>query len=426
MHLSHKILLKETAEQAEYFSRACGTARRVWNWALATWNSQYEGGEKPNGSKLKKYFNSIKYTSPDWLDEDGNPWLKGIHRDAHSQPFTNLQKAWSKFFSDVKKGAKAHPPRFKKKGKSKDSFYLANDKFSLDGNRIRMPKIGWVLMSESLRFEGRILSASVSRTADRWYVSVQVDVTDGQFYRKRDSHNAIGVDLGIKSAAVFSDGTVVEAPKPLSKCLRRLRVRSRRLSRKVKGSNNRRKSSLRLARLHARIANVRTDFVHKLTTRICRENQTVVIEDLNVRGMSKNERLSRAVSDAGFGMFRQQIGYKCERYGTRLVVADRWYPSSKLCSVCGRKNEALTLKDRVWDCQLCKTHHDRDVNAARNLLRLATETALPVASSSSNGDAATQTVCAVAGKVTPVRYDNGLQDVSGQENNSEHISSLYG
>src|SRR5690606_17257188 len=154
-----------------------------------------------------------------------------------------------------------------------------------------------------------------------------------------------------------------------------------------------------------RIAHVRADFIHKLTTRVCRESQAVVIEDLHVKGMLANEKLARAISDVGFGMFRSQIQYKAKRYGTRLVVADRWYPSSRLCSVCDWKNDALTLKDREWTCQCCGTVHDRDDNAAQNLKRLATATALPVASPSGNGGAASGKVPGVAGKVTPVRYE---------------------
>jgi putative transposase len=147
-------------------------------------------------------------------------------------------------------------------------------------------------------------------------------------------------------------------------------------------SNNRQKSAATLARLPARLANLRADFTHKLTTRLCRENQALGIEDLNVKGMLANEKLARAMSDVGFGKFRSQMEYKATRYRTRLMIADRWYPSSRLCSVCGWKNEALTLRDREWTCPACGTHHDRDLNAARNLKRLATATALPVASPS--------------------------------------------
>ena len=411
MHLTHKIALCPTPDQVDYFKRACGTARRVWNWALK-------------------------------LDENGRPWLRDIHRDAHAQPFAHLAKAWERFFADLKAGKEAHAPRFKKKGRCRDSFYVANDKFRLDGKTIRLPKIGDVAMTEELRFKGKILGATVSRTADRWFVAVQVEVSDAQFHRKRTAHDITGVDLGLKAAATLSNGEAIKAPKPLKAALRRLKIRSRRLSRKLEAakkaagfecrarlpkgtrlpvSNNRQKSAATLARLYARLANLRADFTHKLTTRLCCENQALVIEDVNVKGMLANERLARAISDVGFGMFRSQLEYKAKRYGTHLIIADRWYPSSRLCSICGWKNEALTLRDREWVCAECGAHHDRDLNAARNLKRLATETALPVASPTSNGGAAAGMAPAVVGKVTPVRYDGGQQDTSGQEEKCAHF-----
>ena len=169
MQLTHNIALIPNPAQADYFKRACGTARRVWNWALDEWNKQYAAGGKPNAMVLKKQFNAIKYTDPQWLDEDGQPWLRGIHRDAHAQPFAHLAKAWSRFFAAIKAGKPAHEPQFKKKGRCRDSFYIANDTFSLDGQTIRLPRIGEVAMTEALRFEGKILGATVSRTADRWF-----------------------------------------------------------------------------------------------------------------------------------------------------------------------------------------------------------------------------------------------------------------
>jgi putative transposase len=445
MQRTHKIALCPTPEQVDYFKRACGTARRVWNWALNEWNKQYAAGGKPNAMALKKQFNAIKYTDPQWLDENGRPWLRDIHRDAHAQPFAHLAKAWERFFTDLKAGKEAHAPRFKKKGRCRDSFYVANDKFRLDGKTIRLPKIGEVAMTEELRFKGKILGATVSRTADRWFVAIQVEVPDAQCYRRRTSHEVNGIDLGVKAAATISSGEAIEAPKPLNAALRRLKIRSRRLSRKLQAakemagfgrhaclpkgtrlpvSNNRQKSAATLARLYARLANLRADFTHKLTTRLCRENQAFVIEDGNVKGMLANERLARAISDVGFGMLRSQLEYKAKRYGTHLIIADRWYPSSRLCSKCGWKNEALTLSDRTWVCAQCGERHDRDLNAARNLKRLATETALPVASPTSNGGAAAGTVPAAAGKVTLVRDDGGQQDTSGQEEKCAHFCAL--
>ncbi|HRE18995.1 MAG TPA: RNA-guided endonuclease TnpB family protein [Rhodocyclaceae bacterium] len=446
MQLTHKIALCPTPEQADYFARACGTARRVWNWALGEWSKQYAAGQKPNAMALKKQFNATKYSDPQWLDANGQAWLKTIHRDAHSQPFAHLAKAWNRFFSEIKAGKPAHEPQFKKKGRCRDSFYVANDKFAVSDKAIRLPKIGDVTMTEALRFEGKILGATVSRTADRWFVAIQLEVPETPFYLARKAHAETGIDLGIKAAATLSSGEAIEAPRPLKAALRRLKIRARRISRKLEAakvaagfapkarwpkgtrlpvSNNRKKSSATLARLHARIANIRADFTHKLTTRLCRENQAVVIEDLHVKGMLANDKLARAISDVGFGMFRSQIEYKAKRYGTRLVIADRWYPSSRLCSVCDWKNEALTLKDREWTCAQCGTHHDRDLNAAQNLKRLATATALPVASPSSNGGAVAGMVPVVAGKVTPVRDECGQQDTSGQEKNRAHLRALF-
>jgi putative transposase len=437
MQLTHKIGLCPTPQQADYFNRACGTARRVWNWALNEWRQQHAAGISPDAMALKKQFNAIKYAE--------FPWLKDIHRDAHAQPFAHLGRAWSRFFADLKARKPAHEPQFKKKGRCRDSFYVANDKLTVSGKAIRLPKIGEVAMREALRFDGKILGATVSRTADRWFVAIQVEVSEAQFCCNRTGHGTVGVDPGLAAAATLSDGSTIDAPRPLKVALRRLRIRARRVSRKLEAakttagfkpkaklpkgtklpvSNNRRKSSATLARLHARIARVRADFTHKLTTGLCRNNHAIVIEDLHVKGMLANEKLARAIADVGFGMFRSQMEYKAKRYATRLVVADRWYPGSRLCSVCGWKNEALTLKDREWTCGCCGTLHARDHNAAVNLERLATETALPVASPTGNGGATAEKDSAVAGKVTPVRYECGQQDTSGQEENRAHPCAL--
>jgi putative transposase len=280
---------------------------------------------------------------------------------------------------------------------------------------------------------------SVSRQAEHWFLAVQVEVPEQVAQLRRNGNDVIGVDLGITCAATLSSGEKIAGPRPLKSALRRLRIRSRRLSRKVKaaktstgvsggmskrtlpsGSKNRTKGARTLARLHARIARVRSDFIHKLTTRLCRDNQTIVIEDLNVSGMLANARLARAISDIGFYAFRRQLAYKAVRYGTMLVLADRWYPSSKLCSKCGARYHMLSLSERSWICFACNTQHDRDVNAAINLQRLATgasaaQTALPVASPAVTLGTAAGVRLAGGGKVTPVRYEYGQQDDSGQE-----------
>ncbi|HSW69453.1 MAG TPA: RNA-guided endonuclease TnpB family protein [Gammaproteobacteria bacterium] len=393
MQLTHKIKLNPTTEQRDYFQKASGTSRFVWNWALAKWKEHYESGKKPNAMVLKKEFNAIKYKE--------YPWMKEIHRDSHAQPFAYLARAWNRFFDEIKKNKGAHEPRFKKKNKSRDSFYIANDKFHVNEKTIRLPKIGFVEMTESLRFSGKILGATVSRRADRWFVAIQVEVPDEKAKKTRVSDEIEGIDFGIKAAVTLSDGESIVSPRPLKSALRRLKICGRSVSRKCKEakkslvlkqnealakgtrlpvSNNRKKSSLKLAKLHARIVNLRADFTHKLTTRFCRENQAIVIEDLNVAGMLRNEKLARAISDVGLGEMRRQLEYKANRYDTRIIIANRFYPSSKLCSICDWKNKSLTLKDREWICQNCGTIHDRDQNAAMNLKRLATINALPVAS----------------------------------------------
>jgi len=448
MHLSHFIRLEATPEQRAYFAQAAGTSRKVWNWGLAEWHRQSALGQRPNAMALKKQFNAIKYTHPDWLDAQGNPWLRAIHRDAHAQPFAHLARAWRRYFEQRKAGKRAYQPVFKRKGRCQDSFYVANDKFRLQGNQVVLPKIGLVSLAESLRLTGKIMGACVSRKADHWYLSVQVDVPEHASHLRRSGNGVVGVDLGVSAAAVLSDGEKIVAPRPLRKMLRRLRIRSRRQTRKLNAAKhaagiigpipkgvrlpvscNRIKGKRAEARLHARIDHLRTDFNHKLTTRLCRENQAVAIEDLNVRGMLANRRLARAILDVGFYEIRRQLQYKAQRYGTMLVIADRWYPSSKLCSVCGERYGALSLGEREWRCA-CGAHHDRDVNAAINLKRLATDalaavTALPVASLTATSDTAVGILLAGGGKVTLVRYEHGQQDGSGQEEDAEHICSRF-
>jgi putative transposase len=449
MLLAHRIRLDPTPAQRDYFGRAAGTARRVWNWALAEWRRQVAAGGKPNAMALKKRFNAIKYLDPDWLDADGQPWLHTIHRDAHAQPFANLARAWSRYFEQRRAGRKSYPPHFKKKGRCVDSFYLANDKFRLDGLVAVLPKVGKVALREQLRWPGKIMGASVAREADHWFLSIQVEVPEQDATRRRSGDAIIGVDLGVNSAATLSSGEKIAAPLPLKAALRLLRIRSRRLSRKLhaaklgagidggipKGtrlpvSKNRTKGSQALARLQARIARVRSDFTHKLTTRLCRENQAVVIEDLNVSGMLANARLARAIADVGFYEFRRQLQYKASRYGTAIVLADRWYPSSKLCSGCGTRNGNLALGERAWTCAGCGAQHDRDVNAAINLQRLATgalaaRPALPVASQAATPGTAAALGLAGGGEVTPARYEHGQQDGSGQEENGAHLCARF-
>lgn len=356
MNRAHQITLDPTKVQVEYFRRACGVSRFTFNWALAEWQKQYEAGEKPNGSSLKKQFNAIRHVD--------FPWSGDVLRDATAQPFVNVQRAFKNFFEK-----RSRYPRFKKKG-IHDSFYMANDKFEVDGGYIRIPHIGWVRMREELRFSGKILSAVVSRVAHRWFVSIAVDIPSP--LATSENQAVVGVDLGVKVLATLSTGEKYEALKPLHDVLGRLQRLNRQLSRKQKGSNRRLKARQKVARLHYRVACIRKDVLHKTTTSLVQRFGTIVIEDLNVKGMAQNRHLSRAISDVGFGEFRRQLEYKVAAAGGRLVIADRWFPSSKTCSDCGFVLDLLPLNIREWDCPACGAVHDRDVNAAINLKKLGT------------------------------------------------------
>ena len=364
MIFAHKIALDLTQAQEAYCRQAAGTARFTYNWALAHWQEQYRHGEKPTATKLKQQWNAIKYAQ--------YPWLDGIHRDAHAQPFTNLQAAFVAFFQNVKDRKagkttrKVGYPTFKKKGQH-DSFYIANDKVQVDGKRLRIPKLGWVRMREALRFTGKLLSAVVSRTADRWYVSLSVQV-DTFPTRGENQTGCVGIDLGIRHLATLSTGEQFDGPKPLKAALKKLRRLNRELTRRVKFSAHWHQTKRKLGRLHARIVALRNDTLHKLTTWLTQTYRVIVIEDLHIKGMVQNRKLARAISDMGLRTFRQMLTYKAEVSGTHIIVADRWFPSTRLC-VCGVINETITLADRVFSCAACGHANDRDVHAALNLER---------------------------------------------------------
>jgi putative transposase len=272
-----------------------------------------------------------------------------------------LGKAFENFFAK-----RASYPGFRRKGRH-DRFSLSNDQFSVEGKRIRIPKLGWARLREPLRFKGKIMSATISRVADKWFVSITVDV-EAPHVPRSENQGAVGVDFGVHALATLSTGEPpISGPKPHKALLKRLVRCSRSLSRKKKGSRNREKARCKLARLHARVANVRADALHKLTTELTLRFQVIGIEDLNVKGMLGNRRLSRAIADMSFFEFRRQLEYKAAWQGGTVVVAARWYASSKICSACGHKLESLPLSARSWTCPECGVDHDRDFNAAKNL-----------------------------------------------------------
>jgi putative transposase len=282
----------------------------------------------------------------------------------------DLGTAFKNFFTGVSKY-----PQFKKKGRH-DSFGISNDQFKINGRAIRIPGLNWVRMTEELRLTGKILGATVSRTAENWFISIQVEMPDPAPIHSGKSQ-AVGVDLGVMNLATLSDGAAVEGPKPHKALLTRLRRFCRSMSRKTgakkgeKKSKNYIKASKKLSKLHARITNIRVNALHQLTTKLTRTYSIIGIEDLNVSGMVKNHRLARSIMDMSFYEFRRQLEYKAKMTGSTIVVADRFYPSSKICANCGEKINELPLNIRVWTCPSCGAEHDRDINAANNLKKMA-------------------------------------------------------
>jgi putative transposase len=362
--------LRPTVKQTALLLRAVGTARFAFNYALAEWQRQYAAGEKPNEAKLRRELNAIKH--------EKFPWMAEVPKAVVQQAIKNLGRAFTNFF---KKRAKY--PRFKKRGQH-DSARFDNGPgtFTFDDKRIKLPVIGWIKTREALRFNGKPLSATVNRVADRWFVSipVELEITPAA----RENQAAVGVDFGLKRFATLSTGEVVEAPKLLQKLLGKLRRLSRSLSRKKRGSANRRKAQQRLARLHARIANARQDFIHKFTTDLVRRFSTIGVEDLNIRGMLRNHCLARAIADVSWSEARRQLGYKSVLTGTELVIHDRWFASSKTCSACGLVLDELPLSVREWTCE-CGAVHDRDLNAAKNLEPTAASCAVAACGAEGSG-----------------------------------------
>ena len=362
--VAHKIQLNPNNRQATFFARCAGVSRKAYNWALAEWQRQYSEGEKPNEVALRKHLNSIK--------KEEFPWMMEVPKSVPQQAIKNLGVAFTNFFRRVRAKAKHKGyPKFKKKKVSKDAFRIDNGDVSVDFQKqmLWVPKLGWVRMAELPRFEGRITQAIVSRDADRWFVSLTIHSDFDS--ATSESQAIVGIDLGVNKLAVLSTGEEFLSPKPLKNSLKKLARANRRLHKKVKGSNRRDKARKAVARIHKRIRNIRQDFLHKLTTYLAQKFAIVAIEDLNVSGMMANSKLAKAISDLGFFEFRRQLEYKLRKFGGRLVVVDRWFPSSKACSRCGCVKESLSLADRTYTCEDCGFTLDRDLNASFNLLRKA-------------------------------------------------------
>ena len=378
---AYKFALDPTPAQERALRSHAGASRFAWNWGLARVKERYAAERKWYGAaELHRMWNEQKKQNP------ALAWWGENSKCAYQEAFRDLDRALSDFIKSKKgqrKGKRLGFPRVKRRGKCRDSFRFGSGVMRCEGYTVTLPRLGTIAAHEDTGAlarrvadgTGRILSATVSRTAQRWFVSFTVEIGKDVPAAHPRQRRAAGIDMGVKTllTAVDDAGHVitVDGPKPLRANLRRLRRASRAHSRKQPGSAGKRKSAATLGRLHARVANVRADALHKATSALARRYGTVVMEDLNVTGMLKNRRLARAISDQGFGAARRMLAYKTGWNGGRLIIADRWMPSSKTCSACGSVKATLTLADRTYHCDACGHREDRDVNAARNLLRLA-------------------------------------------------------
>lgn len=364
--------LDPNREQTAKLAQAVGTRRFVYNWGLAESQRAYEAtGKRPSLTELRSELVALKGSDA--------TWLRDVSSHVPQQALFDLERGFSRFFRSVKgQGQPSGFPRFKRKGERDSArFYGA----TLSDRHVFLPKIGRVRLKQSKssrRFQGKILSATLRKRADRWFVSLCVECTRP---RSTNSSGAVGVDLGLKSAAVLHDGSstqIFEPRQALRRRLRRLRHYDRQLARKERGSCNYEKARLRRARLYYRVSCQRQDYLHQLSSRLAKTKSVIVLEDLNVRGMKRNRHLALSVVDAGMSELRRQIAYKSAWYGAAVVIADRFYPSSKTCSGCGTIKQSLSLSERKYVCEVCGIVIDRDENAAINLYRLADETKLPV------------------------------------------------
>lgn len=363
----YKVELDLNNEQRTACLQHAGCARFSWNWGLARKQEADKAtGKRPSAIDLHKELNALKKTE--------YPWMYEVSKAAPQEALRDLDDAYKHAYrrlKEGKRGKKVGWPRFKKRSKAIGGFRLTGH-IHIFEDHIQLPRLGLLKLKEYdyLPVGAKVAQTTITEQAGRWYVSVQIEQECGEI--ATGNGPAIGIDLGVKALATCSDGAVYENPSALRSSLKKLQRLSRQHSRKVKGSKNRAKAKQKLAKRHARIAHIRQNALHQVTTAIVtkatsQHARCLVIEDLHVSGMLQNRKWSRAIADVGLYEFRRQLTYKAEAVGLPVKVVSRWYPSSKRCSCCGWIDEQQTLADRTFVCQQCGVVLDRDVNAACNL-----------------------------------------------------------
>ena len=352
-----QIRIKPSQKQQELLAHFFGCVRWVWNYALMLSNQHYrQTREILSVYDIKKHLPQLKKEFP---------WLKEVHSQPLQESILNFGKARTRFLNK-----QSGFPRLKTR-RSKQSFqYPQGVKVDVELQEIYLPKIGTMKCVFHREFKGDIKTVTISKSSSgHYYASLTLD--DGQSIpeKVKEIDKLEAIDLGLYDFAVNSEGVKYDNPRALKRAEKRLRKRQKRVSRKQRGSKNREKARVLLAKAHEKVSRVRHDIQHKLSHQLADENQAVIVEDLNVKGMMKNRRYAKSLSDAAFGSFVSKLEYKLERKGGHLVKVDRYYPSSKLCSDCDSIHHELTISMRYWECAHCGSLHDRDINAALNILK---------------------------------------------------------